>query len=72
MRLGVNGQRGVRKNANEVHDAKCFRNGVNFFRILVNLFRKAILRKSTFLRCGVGEVFSRCSLGHRSVELGIV
>ena len=40
----ANGQRGmdgVRKNANEVYDG-------NFFRTLVNLFRKAILRKCTF------------------------
>ena len=70
MRLGVNGQRGVRKNANEVHDAKCFRNGVNFFRILVNLFRKAIL--TNFLLRGVDAELSRCSLGRLSVELGKV
>ena len=72
MRLGVNGQRGVRKNANEMPDDNCFRKRGNFFRTLVNLFRKAILRKCTFLRCGVGAVFYRCSLGVLSVESGKV
>ena len=47
---------GVRKNEREVHEVKCFRNGVN-------LFRKAILIKRTFLRCGVLSLFSRSSLG---------
>ena len=51
-----NGQRDVRKNANEVHKVKCFRNGVN-------LFGKAILRKCTFKV----EVFCRSSLGCLSV-----
>ena len=67
----ANRQRGmdsVRKNANEVYDGKCFRKGGNFFRTLVNLFRKAILRKCSFLRFGVGAVFSRSSLGRQSVE----
>ena len=56
--------------------SKCLRrklkDGGNFFRTLVNLFRKAILRKSTFSRCGVGAVFFRCSLGVLSVESGKV
>ena len=42
MRFAANGQRGmdsVCKNANEVHNFNCFRNGVNFFRYSVNLFR---------------------------------
>ena len=71
MGFGANRQRGmdgVRKNANEVYDGKFFRKGGNFFRTLVNLFRKAILRKCTFLRCGVGADFSRSSLGLLSVE----
>ena len=54
--FGDNGQRDVRKNANEVHKVKCFRNGVN-------LFRKAILRKSLFV---VWELCRR-SLGRLSV-----
>ena len=68
MGFGANRQRGmdgVRKNANEVYDG-------NFFRTLVNLFRKAILRKCTFLRCGVGAAFSRSSLGVLSAEQGKV
>ena len=51
MGFGSNEQRGidsVRKNANEMHKVKCFRNGVNFFRDWGNLFRKAILTNSTF------------------------
>ena len=75
MRLGANGQRGmdsVRKNAKEMHDGNCFRNGVNFFRILVNLFRKAILRKCTFLSRGVDAELSRSSLGRLSVKTGKV
>ena len=50
----------------EVHNVNFFRNGVDFFRILVSLFRKAILRKRTLgLRCSVAllSVVSRCSLG---------
>ena len=87
----------VRKNANEVHKVKCFRNRVNFFKYSVNLFRKAILRKVLFvgrkflfILCialfpyygdssgAILEVpseallhlsvFSRSSLGRRSVE----
>ena len=64
MGFGTNEQRGmdgIRKNEREVHEVKCFRNGVN-------LFRKAILIKRTFLRCGVLSLFSRSSLGVRSVE----
>ena len=63
-------QDSVRKNANEVHDDKCCRKEGNFFRTLVNLFGKAILRKSLFVvwelcRRSLGRlsVFSRCSLG---------
>ena len=66
MRLGANEQRGidsVRKNANEIHDDNCFRNGVNVFRILVNFFRKVILTKCTF----VDAELSRLSLGVLSV-----
>ena len=58
-----NGQRDVRKNANEMHDDNCFRKEGNFFRTLVNLFREAILRKCTFKV----EVFCRSSLGRLSV-----
>ena len=71
MGFGTNEQRGmdgVLKNEREVHEVKCFRKGGNFFRTLVNLFRKAILRKCSFLRFGVGAVFSRSSLGRQSVE----
>ena len=39
MRFETNGQRCVRKNANEEHNFNCFRNGVYFFRYSVNLFR---------------------------------
>ena len=73
--IGANGQRGmdsVRKNANEVYDRMCFRKGGNFFRTLVNLFRKAILRKCTFLSRGVDAELSRSSLGRLSVKTGKV
>ena len=66
MGFGTNEQRGmdgVRKNANEVYDGKFFRKGGNFFRTLVNLFRKAILRKCTFCH----EELMRSSLGVLSV-----
>ena len=56
-------QDSVRKNANEVHDDKCCRKEGNFFRTLVNLFGKAILRKSLFV---VWELCRR-SLGRLSV-----
>ena len=49
-----------------------FRNSVNLFRILVNFFRKPILRKVLFWRQGVESEFSRSSLGRRSVKLGKV
>ena len=61
--FGDNGQRDVRKNANEVHDDNCFRKEGNFFRSLVNLFGEVVLRKCTFKV----EVFSRSSLGCLSV-----
>ena len=54
----------VRKNANEMPDDNYFRKRGNFFRTLVNLFRKAILRKCTF----EVEVFLGRSLGRLSVE----
>ena len=70
MGFGTNEQRGmdgVRKNEREVHEVKYFRKGGNFFRTLVNLFRKAILIKRTFsheelMRSSLGRlsVFSRC------------
>ena len=75
MGFGDNGQRGmdaVRKNEREVHEVKCFRKGGNFFRTLVNLFRKAILRKCTFLSRGVDAELSRSSLGRLSVKTGKV
>ena len=49
-----------------------FRNGINLFRERVNFFRKPILRKVLLGREEVGLVFSRSSLGRRSVELGKV
>ena len=54
---------GVRKNANEVYDGKCFRHGVYCVRKWVNLFRKAILRNITFC----DKKLMRSSLGVLSV-----
>ena len=49
-----------------------FRNGINLFRERVNFFRKPILRNVLFWRLGIESEFSRCSLGHLSVEWGKV
>ena len=71
MRFGANRQRCkgcALKNEREVLKVNSFRKRGNFFRDSVNLFRKAILRKVLFLRCGVDAEFSRSSLGCRSVK----
>ena len=63
------------KNANEKHNVNYltnivnhFRKGGNFFRMVGNFFRKAILTKVTFGRRGDVPLFSRRSLGRRSVS----
>ena len=58
----------LNKNAKKVHFFQGMVRYVNFFRKVVNLFREAILRNSTFRRQGAESEFYRYSLGRQSVE----